>query len=899
MTVRKLMGEKRVRVLAAILAGSTALVTMTPVAMAQATGAGQSQQPMAVSIRSGGLDQALLKLAREANLQLVYPSQLTRGKTTKGASGQLTAQAALGQILMGTGLQFQFTGPRSVEIFDPAVDLSGAEAAAGAAGTVLLDPIMVRQGQGGLTPYSAYETPAPLAHIEAETVDRYPGTDAADLFRGVPGVGSGDARNAAGAVDVNIRGMQGMGRVEVTVDGTSNGIEVGQGYQGMSSRNFIDTDFVAGVDITKGADMASSGTAGNVALRTLEAGDIVKEGKSFGLRLRGGFSTNSTDPRAGSKAGYEFRNDYWAADTTPIESPDGMNRPSLLKPAGGNGSAVLAYEGDQLELLLGYAYRQRGNYHAGTNGPHADPVNTGAREICNYGHCNTVQNFWETGGLANYRAGEEVLNTAMETESILAKAKWKFSDSQSIKLTYRGYIGESGDAPSWFMQNNTSQGLQNDWKVRNRLHDASVQYRWKPTDNGLIDLTANLWGARLERSQPYFRAFVFPGQPLPDGHPDEVQVNKRWGADVSNTALMSTALGDLRLDSGLSFNAQDNRPAEDANSQKSPGSSFGSKREFAAYAKGELELTDALSLRAGLRYLSYETSDKRPESASTFVQAWPDRKNSGWGYSLGVSYDVRENTTVYANYANALRSPSIGESTSSGPAGLAAQNDVNGERNKNWELGVNHRHDGLFTAGDRAYVKLGYFRSVVDGYVAREYGNLPGTNYTGLYLSNLDEAKFEGLELSARYELAGLTADLAANYYTDVSFCKVGEACQNATLYGDYATNQIPPEYMISFGLSKKLMDDRLTVGGRVQHVGPRAAGHGAVTGQGMALFISEIKWEPFTTVDAFAEYDFNDTFKGRLSIENLTDTYYVDPLGSMQQPGPGRTINVSLTAHF
>ena len=40
-----------------------------------------------------------------------------------------------------------------------------------------------------------------------------------DFLTGMPGVLTGDNRNS-GAIDVNVRGMQGFGRVPVVVDGT-------------------------------------------------------------------------------------------------------------------------------------------------------------------------------------------------------------------------------------------------------------------------------------------------------------------------------------------------------------------------------------------------------------------------------------------------------------------------------------------------------------------------------------------------------------------------------------------------------------------------------------------------------------------------------------------------------
>jgi hemoglobin/transferrin/lactoferrin receptor protein len=123
--------------------------------------------------------------------------------------------------------------------------------------------------------------------------------------------------------------------------------------------------------------------------------------------------------------------------------------------------------------------------------------------------------------------------------------------------------------------------------------------------------------------------------------------------------------------------------------------------------------------------------------------------------------------------------------------------------------------------------------------------------------------------------------------------------CENKSLYADYATNQMPPKYGIDLTLTQKLLDDALTVGGRISYTSSRAVGHGDVTGQGMSQFITLVDWQPYTLVDVFAEYKINDTYTASFRVENLTDRFYVDPLSLVLQPGPGRTFYASMTANF
>lgn len=196
-------------------------------------------------------------------------------------------------------------------------------------------------------------------------------------------------------------------------------------------------------------------------------------------------------------------------------------------------------------------------------------------------------------------------------------------------------------------------------------------------------------------------------------------------------------------------------------------------------------------------------------------------------------------------------------------------------------------------------VKLGYFNWDVKDYIAREWYHAP-EGWCGMHIHNIDRARFSGLELSGRYEIGGFTAELAANYYLNVEFCRTADTCGNKSLYADYATNQVPPEYSVSLSLSQKfLADDALTLGGRASYTGPRAIGHGDVTAQGAGQFIAPIDWDPYLLIDVFAEYKINEHFTASARIENLTDQFYIDPLSLVLQPGPGRTFYASLTATF
>ncbi|WP_244423595.1 TonB-dependent receptor [Nitratireductor pacificus] len=841
---------------------------------------------------------SLNAFASQAGLRIAYPAALASGRTAPALRGAYGNAEALRALLSGTGLSFSISPSGTVTIADRVS--SAHDGPVSADGSMVLDVIEVTGGLGGTSVYAPYETPAATAHIDESTIEKYRGSDPADIFRGTPGVTSANARNGAGSIDMNIRGVQGMGRVATTVDGAMNGVEVQQDYQGYSNRTFVDPDFLGGIDITRGSDAASNGVAGTVAMRTIDATDIVEEGKRFGFRVKGGFGTNSSKPTPGAVGGYQLPGSRWSAPVA-IPSPDGMDRPALLEPTNGYGSAVAAYHDETYDFLLGYAYRKRGNYHAGENGPAARPYLAGPKRICNsWDWCEDWPEYVEVGGIANFRPGEEVLNTELETRSAIAKGTIRFGDGQSMKLGYTGFRSEAGDQIAWRMQTDRDRPIQRDQTSGTSVDTYTARYRWQPEGSDLIDFTANAWLSDMEFRQPWSRGGRMVPNPPQFGLPMDFRTGSdvfMWGIDVGNKSRLSTQYGDVTLDYGLSYTDQRTAPSAYTTELTGPYVPHGNKKEFAAFVKADWKPLDWLTVDGGLRYSYYKTEDDRPDAPSARYKNAGTRSDGGLSPSIGLTFEPFENTQIYGRYSYALRSPSIIESVSGGLIVSTVAN-IESERASNWDFGINHTREGVFSANDRAMVKLGYFDWTINNYVSPQEGRTPEGYWTSLMV-NLDKAKFSGIELSGRYENAGFAAELSANYYTNVEFCPKDTGCANKTLYQDLATNQVPPEYMISLSLSQKLLEERLTLGGRVTHMGPRAAGHSKIGITGAGQLISLIKWEPFTLVDVFAEYKFTDNLTGTFRVENLTDAFYVDPLGTMQRPGPGRTFYASMTAKF
>lgn len=900
------------------LFASVAIISTIPVPYFSAAYAQQaSVQTIAFDIRSQNMGGALTAFADRAGLKLLLQSSLVAGKTSQSVRGNFTPEQALSRLLSGSGLTYRIDGT-TVTVANPARDF---QLAPDALNTTLLDTITVSGGNGVAAAEAPYYTPAPTAYISEQSIERFRGASPADIFRGTAGVMSAEARNGAGSIDVNIRGMQGMGRVKTTIDGAENAINIYQGYQGISNRTFVDPDLLAGIEIQKGSDAASSGIAGTVAMRTVEAGDIVKEGNRFGIRVKGGFGTNSSKPVQNTVAGYEVINRGYAGPQindpelpdydslfvpSVTSSEDTMHRPAFLEPTNGSGSIVTAMKDEQFEFLAGYAYRKRGNYYAGKHGTAAEVIERGPSSVCNTLSCQLYPSdpynwmwypqYMEHTGLTNYRAGEQVLNTQLETKSWLVKGKYKFGDGHSIQVGYTGFQSIAADRMASNLNGLGARARQQSGTTDADIHTGTFKYRWKPEENDLINVKSNIWVTRLEqRSPPAYGGNVGAPAGFKSG-PDLWT----WGADVSNESHLNTRYGELDLTYGASYKLEDTSPSEGTRKWDTWLDLRDGKREEAAtYIKAAYKPVDWLTLNGGLRY-SYMWSKDR--SNPTVILPEMDYsmaavKEGGFSPSIGVTVEPVKGTQFYTNYSSTLRAPSIMESVTAFSMNVNA--DTKAERSNNWEIGVNFVEDGLIANTDQAMLKFGYFNWDVQDYIAREWYKDPNKIYPGMRIINIDRAKFSGLELSARYDLGGFSAELAANYYLNVEFCRTSETCEDKSLYADYSTNAIPPKYGIDLTLSQKLLEEALTVGGRVSYVSNRAIGHGDATAQGMSQFIRQIEWEPYALVDLFAEYKLNENYTASVRVENLTDRYYVDPLSLVQQPGPGRTFYASLTASF
>ncbi|HEK1908407.1 TonB-dependent receptor domain-containing protein [Proteus mirabilis] len=348
-----------------------------------------------------------------------------------------------------------------------------------------------------------YEKDVANIYLGKALIERYQGVSPADLFKSAIGVYSGEARNG-GALDPNIRGIQGQGRIPVTVDGTEQAITVYRGYSGASNRNYIDSNLISSIYIEKGPSLnpnIKTGIGGGVAIKTLDIRDIVPIGESFGINFKGDISNNATgykDIYTNMIEEYRYYPKFYqqnayiidpALEITPKKSKiENFQDYSFRLGVG--------FEKEKFNLLFAYAIREKGNYFAGKR--NVEEYSKVDEQLLNSVYIMDGKRHFEPylPFIAHiYRPGNEVPNTSNRNRSFLVKGTLFPQQTHRFSINYRYTDLLFGDImPSRLSWVRYQENLVNQWPLANITQQAGIlTYQYKPEDKK-TDLLLRLWG---------------------------------------------------------------------------------------------------------------------------------------------------------------------------------------------------------------------------------------------------------------------------------------------------------------------------------------------------------------------------------------------------------------------
>ncbi|MEG0632166.1 MAG: TonB-dependent receptor [Pseudomonas sp.] len=955
----------------AMLSLSAASVGLLNSGLAQAQTQDQVPVPVArlddatrydYAIAEGALGASLAAFASQSGLLLSYDPALVRGKTALALNGRFTVREGLQRLLVNADLRL-VQGPKGSYSLVPThqpktvTELSAT--------TVGADELLDAKAQ-------TYRAPRSSVVLTSEDLDRFGRISAGDLLQGIPGVQVGDTRNG-GALDVNIRGVQGQSRVAVKVDGAEQALDVYRGYAGTQQRSYIDPDLISSVTVNKGPTLKSGAIGGTVEMQTLGVKDILADGKSVGVRLKGDLWNNGVSPAHRSSS----------SRTENLSSTPHDSRAGLFGSDAQSGSAAFAFSSENLDLVAAYAHREQGNYFSGKKGQDR------YRTYDKYGD-------EETSVATTYNAGEEVLNSSSKTDSYLLKATWRVAEGHTLDLGYRQYEGRTGEImPSDIFRTGTA-GIYQYPLGSVKIDTYTARYHYLPSDNPLIDLTSSLWMTD-SKSSSLSSAWTAPvSQLFRSDRSWTRQDNRRIGADLSNISRFDSAYGDFTLDLGGSYQHEDLQPQKsvvitehDINANR--GLRDASREEYSFNGKLEYQPIEELTLWGGGRYSHFRTKDNGvtakarreernmrwmwvnnentygnmawfPDQDGNFTDATdprlnngivfsnsnepfngvryndfgatssevfdesvnsvvtgydrtPQRGSSGSGFSpsFGVNYEWMPDTFVYASYTQGLRLPSLFE-TSLGTQQVTPGSSLKPERSRTWEVGASALRKNLLTAGDSAAIKLAYFDNDIKNYVTRYYDPSPG-RMGMMTFSNTDSYSTRGLELQTHYDAGRVFADLAATYYLETETCDAAFAaklrstanpyqktqdtpdCTSGSYMGSYTNTQNPPRLAANLTSGLRFFEQKLTVGGRVTYTsGPTSKADKPWQTGGTT---PQIEYRSVALFDMFLNYKLLENTELNLSVQNLTDRYYLDPLAQSLMPAPGRTWRVGVQSKF
>lgn len=832
---------------AAVPALLAASATM-PASAARAQQAQQAaERPVAFHIAAGPLARAMRQFAEQAAVQLSYPAELARDKRTVGVSGMLSREAALAQMLAGTGLHGQLEG-RSLTL------LPNTTAQAGDGDHVALATLHVAGASDAAAGKGAnggrrdeadrpFRTAGSSAYVSRAAIDRIPPTAIGDILKTAPGVISSGA-NIGNTLDINIRGLQGASRVAMLVDGAQSASSDYRGYNGSNNRLSIDPELIGGIEIDKGPTGGPAGagyTAGVVNISTLRVGDLVPPDERFALRLRGSIGSNTVSPPAVGASGGMF------GDKDKRFHPrfrDG-DWPALRNHFG---SIALGARFARVDLVAALSQRDQGNYFSGRQG--GNPV-------------------------GEYERGEEVLNTSQHTTSGLLKATLHLAPDHALELGYIRYDSRYGE--SWESELVWLSGKNQKPEQFAKTDTYTAKYTFRPAGQSLIDLT--LQGAVVDKTESSIAS-------------DAPFHTRNTGASLVNRSVAELP-GDAVLTSSNGVSLSWEKGRDDASEKAMLANANGERQITSLFSDNSIGVADWLTLTGSARYIYYhlrrDLADDDPRGSAEMRAIPKTGSGSGTTVAGSITLSPFHGIGIYAQYTEGYRPVSLREWTM-GMAWtyLVPNPNLRPERARNVEIGVNVLRDGLLFAGDRLRLKVSRFDNHNIDYVIRTQCTTHVCTDGGYRWwrtpYNIDHADFRGYEISGSYDIGRLFAEGAYTRYDHVEYCMTADKCDEKPFVSDYQRVYVPPRYTGSGTLGLRLFDRALTLGGRITVFGARVSDQAARTFDGEAIWGAFAQFQPW----AATRLD--------LSAENIGDHFYYDVMSTARIPASGRTVRLTLT---
>ncbi|SFB31580.1 hemoglobin/transferrin/lactoferrin receptor protein [Rhizobium sp. NFR07] len=262
-----------------------ASVAVAAIAVIQAPAALAQTAQRSFNIPAQPLASALNAFGRQSGLQVTLAASTSQGITSRSVSGSLSPEAALGQLLQGTGISYSISNGTAV------IGRQGASADQGASDANTLAPIVLQTQQVGQGDIG--ET-----IIDSAQLERLNPNSIADVFREEAGIQVGSSLPMSQKVYVH--GVEET-NLAVSIDGARQNNKVFH----HNATNLIDPSILKAVDVDAGiapADAGPGALAGAINYETKDAADLLEDGRSFGGFVTSTYNFNSDTAVTGISA---------------------------------------------------------------------------------------------------------------------------------------------------------------------------------------------------------------------------------------------------------------------------------------------------------------------------------------------------------------------------------------------------------------------------------------------------------------------------------------------------------------------------------------------------------------------------------------------------------------------
>lgn len=611
---------------------------------------------------------------------------------------------------------------------------------------------------------------------ETQTIDQ--------VIRSIPGAFTQQDKGS-GVVSVNIRGENGLGRVNTMVDGVtqtfySTALDSGQSGGSSQFGAAIDPNFIAGVDVNKSNFSGASGInalAGSANFRTLSVNDVITDDKPFGIILKGMTGSNATKSNFMTTAAGR----KWLDNGGYVGVVYGYSQREVSQDYRIGGGERLASLGQDILAKEKEAYFRNAGYVLNSAGQWTPDLNKNvwscnkptphlAENIPKVNDCNVYSNL---DPLATDRKKilEKLLNEKKKPEDItelqegkdgIKKTDKSFEDNKeqysvapiepgSLQSRSRSHLLKfeySDDHHTLGAQIRTLDNKIGSRKIENRNYQVNYNFN----NNSYLDL--NLMAAHNIGKTIYPKGGFFAGWQVAD---KLIAKNVANIVDINNshTFLLPKEI-DLKTTLGFNYFTNEyskNRFPEElslfyVNESHNQGNysylgrfrgtrNLLPQRSVILQPSGKQKFKTVYfdtALSKGIYHLNYSVNFTHYAFNGEYVGYEnkgkqinePILHKSGhkkaFNHSATLSAELSDYFMPFFTYSRTHRMPNIQEMFFSQVSNAGVNTALKPEQSDTYQLGFNTYKKGLFTQDDVLGVKLVGYRSFIKNYIHNVYG---------------------------------------------------------------------------------------------------------------------------------------------------------------------------------